>query len=174
MFDKNAEENDKEVFLGLFSENSDSVKYFGKKFRLYGYIFHAKFVGKPEADSSNDLLSTFVLQSLSSVQVIRIMAEGAIAPVLLRSLIALDIRPKSVILVDPKFDGNLKNELHSIDFPTLIISGVPRGKKYVLEHISYHDLISGSSIKYIRDVNASSLENPAKTFNYIIDFIANG
>ncbi len=160
------------TIVGIFSKN-DAIEHLERKFDLNKYTFHAYLSVQDDTVSVRNLLDMVWHVDLKDEGELVLIADGKLVPAVLKAVIDLLVKPRSIILVDPVFDSSLKPELHNIGCPVLIISGIPRGKNYVFDHINYRDLIPGSSIKYVRDINKSSLENPAKVYNYITDFISN-
>ncbi|MCW6169241.1 MAG: hypothetical protein LVQ96_07075 [Thermoplasmatales archaeon] len=174
MAENDVDEKRKGKIIWFIPEKNDAIHFIERKFTLDGFVIEIieNYTNNP------GLLSdpATVLRSQVSAQEppIAIIAEGRMVKPVIDILYSKEKVTQKLILIDPKDDGTIKTKLHGINVPTMIISGVPMHKLYVLEHLSFHDLIAGSVIKYIRPVNNSSLENPTKVFNYLVGFIDDG
>ncbi len=171
MVENNFDNKKKGKIFWFISEKIGTIQFLERKFALDNFEIEIidNYTHYP------DLLNSLIpgLRSPDNVQElpIAIIAEGTMVKLVIDILSSRGTTTQKLILIDPKDDGTVKAKLHGIDVPTMIISGVPMHKLYVLEHLSFHDLIAGSVIKYIRPVKNSSLENPTKVFNYIVGFI---
>ena len=152
-------------------EKTEAIQFLEKKFALDNFEIEIIYNNTDYPDLLNDLIPKLRSQDNAQDLPIAIISKGTMVKLAVDILSSRDIAAQKLILIDPKDDGTVKEKLHGIGVPTMIISGVPMSKLYVLEHLSFHDLISGSVIKYIRPVKNSSLENPTKVFNYLVGFI---
>lgn len=125
-------------------------------------------------DISRYILETEkVLHELRSVhEKFVLVAFGRTAPAIIK-LLSGGLTVNKLIMVNPEFDSDIITLLSRIDVPSLIISST-RGKNgYNIDSVKYHDLMSSSSITYIRQTTGNPLfEKFTQSFNSMLKFLA--
>ena len=82
-----------------------------------------------------------------------VVAEGTQFADTIIKLVESGRKDISLIGLFPGWAERVRSQLHSIEFPVLIISGESDLSTESLAAMKYHDRISGSTVKYLRGKN---------------------
>ncbi len=78
-----------------------------------------------------------------------------------------------VIFINPTFRRSIATKMSSFESPSLVITATPGNLDHDPDAVKYHDLISGSSIQYIRGISGNPLFNRfTQSFNSIQRFLS--
>ena len=101
-----------------------------------------------------------------------LVAFGRIVPAIIR-LLAGGLAVTKLVTVNPEFDADIITLLSRIEVPSLIISSIREKNGYDIDSVKYHDLMSFSSITYIRQTAGNPLfEKFTQSFNSMLKFLA--
>ena len=77
-----------------------------------------------------------------------LISSGSCFPSVLKNMISLQ-RKDCLVGLDPEWDVSLKQDLHRIDFPVILVCGGGESSMSRLQSMKYHDRISKSSLVYV-------------------------
>ncbi len=103
-----------------------------------------------------------------------LVSMGGFAPHIIENFSQLNNVCK-VVFVNPAFRKDILTKMAGFELPVLVISATPGSLDHDPDAVKYHDLISGSSISYIRGIVGNPIYMKfTQSFNSIQRFLLNG
>lgn len=102
-----------------------------------------------------------------------LVSMGGFAPYLIENFAYLENVHK-VIFINPSYRGETSTRMAGFELPVLVVTSTPGNLDHDPESVKYHDLISGSSITYVRGIDGNPLyKRFTQSFNSIQRFLLN-
>lgn len=123
--------------------------------------------------SSRFELSTETVDALSSLggTCFHLICTGAFAPLIIEQYEKFRNAGK-VVFINPTYRKDIAVRMSSFESPSLVVTATPGNLDHDPDAVKYHDLISGSEIKYVRGVTGNPLyEKFTQSFNSIHTFL---
>lgn len=127
----------------------------------------------PENQSSMENLDWATFKEIISLadEKTDFVVAGNFAPFLVRQFNQLNGVGK-VVFINPGFSKDIATLMSSFDTQCLVLTATPGNLDHDPDAVKYHDLISGSSIQYVRGVSGNPLfKKFTQSFNAIQRFL---
>ncbi len=102
-----------------------------------------------------------------------IISMGGYAPFLIENFKNL-AKVVKIVFVNPAYNESISTKMAAFEVQVLVLSSTPGNLDHNPDAVKYHDLISGSSIAYVRGINGNPIyERFTQSFNSIRRFMSN-
>ena len=123
-------------------------------------------------DSSMDYSSVLTALNLLPGKVV-IVSMGGYAPFLVENFNHLG-KVGKLVFVNPTYRADISTKMAAFEVQVLVLTSTPGNLDHDPDAVKYHDLISGSSIAYVRGIQGNPIyKRFTQSFNSIQRFLSN-
>lgn len=112
-----------------------------------------------------------VARAMGSSEEVVLLAVGSMAPLVISNYDTFRKAGK-IVFINPEFNREFASRMALIETPCLVLSSTGGREDHDPDAVKYHDLIAGSTIRYIRGVSGNPLfEKFTQSFNSLQSFL---